>query len=270
MVPCTPSIALTASIALPPDSPRACWAASSRIASCSRSRISERSRSSDERWAKSVLSSSERLRSRFFFSEARSSTLFSLSVGLRLFGGILLVQLPEEAGEAFEFGRPHPALLDQHVLPVEDLRALAFLLLGLFQERKQPVAGAFRVLAVLPDLDLELLQLGLCGRHFHRDVRPVDGQGPDLVRALRDPTLGPLRVHIDAVDRLEVRLLLLPHPDDRLLGELDPALRLLELRDQLEVVGPALLIDQFVDVFQVCLEVRGARSPRCRGPMQCG
>ena len=72
-------MASTASRAFPPDSPRACCAASSRIASCSCSRISVRSRSRDERWANIAPSSSDRFRSSSFFSLARSSTLFSLS-----------------------------------------------------------------------------------------------------------------------------------------------------------------------------------------------
>ena len=38
-------------------------------------------------------------------------------------------------------------------------------------------------------------------------------------------------------------------------GKLDPALGLFEFRDELEIVRPALLVDQVVDIPQVGLEV---------------
>ncbi len=84
--------------------------------------------------------------------------------------------------------------------------------------------------------------------NLHGDIRPVNGQGTDLVRALGNPCLGPFRVHVHTVDCLEIGLLLLSEPHDGLLGELDAALCFLEFGDQFEVIRPALLVDQVVDI----------------------
>ncbi len=100
------------------------------------------------------------MRSRSFFS-GKEIGYALLAVGeLRLLCRILLVQLAEKPGEAFKFGGPHPALLDQHVLLVEDARSLAFLLLNFLQQGEELFPGTFRILAVLFDLRLDFFELG--------------------------------------------------------------------------------------------------------------
>ena len=72
---------------------------------------------------------------------------------------------------------------------------------------------------------------------------------------LCDPGLGPFRVREDPVNPFEVCLLVLFEPCNGLLRELDPALCLFEVCYQLQVVGPALLVDEIVDICKVGLEV---------------
>ena len=52
-------------------------------------------------------------------------------IELALFCRVFLIQLPEQGGQPFELCCSHPALLDEHVLLVEDARTLGFLLLDL-------------------------------------------------------------------------------------------------------------------------------------------
>ncbi len=175
---------------------------------------------------------------------------------LRLFCPILLVQLVEQAGEAFELGRAHPALLYEHVLLVEDARALPLLLFNLPEEGEELLAGALGVLAVLSEPGLDLFELCPGRGDLHGDVGPVDSQRADLVGALGHPGFRTLGIHIYPVDGLEVPFLLPAQAHISLLGELDPALGFFKFCDQLEIVRTALFVDEVVDILQVGFHVR--------------
>jgi hypothetical protein len=102
--------------------------------------------------------------------------------------------------------------------------------------------GLFRIRGILPDLGLDLLQLGFIGRHFHCNIRAVDGERADLVGKFLNPGLGPFRIRKDPVDPFEVYLLVFFEPGNRLLRKLDPALCLFKIGNKLQVIRPAFLL----------------------------
>ena len=166
---------------------------------------------------------------------------------LRLFVRQFLLDLAGARLQALALRCPHPALLDEDVLLAEDLRPELLLVLKVLHPREELVLDPLDLLALVCNALLDRRELLALCRELHREVRPVDREGADLPGALLDLRLGAPAVHVDPLDCFEVLVPAGRETLDGLLGELDPAPRLLEPPDERQVLRAALFVDLFVD-----------------------
>ncbi|KAF5030189.1 hypothetical protein DSECCO2_640730 [anaerobic digester metagenome] len=148
--------------------------------------------------------------------------------------------------QAFPLRRSHPALLDEDILFVENLRPEFFSALEVLHPGEELVLYPFDLLTLARYARFDRLQSLVLRRKFHGEIRPVDREGADLRGTLLDPGLGTPVVHVDPLDRLEVLVPVGVQPLDGFLADLDPAPRLLEPSDEFKILGTALLVDLFL------------------------
>ena len=164
MVPWTCSIALTASSALPPDSPRACCCASSRNTSCSFSRISPLSRSRVERWATGnspVPRGSGQAPSSSLRRDRTNPALSPVRCASRLVLFIQLSRRPVRRSSSVVRIRLFSMNMSCWWRMPE---RWPFFSSTSFKESEELVPGALRALAVLPDLVFEVPETPLPSR----------------------------------------------------------------------------------------------------------